>query len=475
MRPVAGLLLVAFLALLAAGCGQASRPEAIVLVTLDTLRADHLGVYGYPRQTSPFLDELARRSVVFDDASSSAPLTTPAHATILTGRHPHRHRLLVNGARLEPQIDTLPEHLLDHGWETAAFVSVRFLNGLERGFEHFDAPRRRTGQPGDELPGGGRPGEEPRYRTAEHTVSRLEQWLVQRRDRRPLFLWIHLYDIHESREVVPISRAYLRRSRRDWRKNRAALVEFVRREMGLDLDGGNPDLARAEYGIQRYDAQIAYTDSQLRWLVEVVAGRLRPQRVVWVFTSDHGEGLGEHGYLGHARYLYREQLRVPLIVHAPGAGWTAGRIDTPVRLLDLAPTLAQLAGAPLPGGWEHAGSSLLPLLRGESDPVRGRPNLAVRAPPGPRALRDGWRRGYLLALREGRWKAIRDDRGEYELYDLEADPHETGRLPPGAALEWMRLQERLEELRRRIDEAGLGGALRSQPEFADDLEALGYL
>jgi arylsulfatase A-like enzyme len=170
-------MFVAVLTLPHSSCRSSPEPPRnVILVTIDTLRADHVGAYGYPRPTTPFLDDLAGRGVLFENAFSSSSHTAPSHATMFTSVYPQAHGVLENGTALPEDLDTLAETLRDNGYQTAAFTSVRFLELLGRGFEHFDADRRL---------GGG-------------TVTAARGWLASDRDAdRPLFLWVHVYDVHQ--------------------------------------------------------------------------------------------------------------------------------------------------------------------------------------------------------------------------------------------------------------------------------------
>ena len=404
------LLLAAALA----ACSPAP-PKRVLLVSIDTLRADHLGSYGYAEAHTPVLDDLAARGVRFEHAIAPVPLTLPSHATLLTGMDPPAHGVRSNAAfRLDASVPTLAERFQAAGFATAAFIGASVLDrhfGLMRGFEHYDdrMPEAHS------LRSRGFP-----ERPADVVVDAALDWLDTAPER--FFLWIHLYDPHAGYEPPP---EYLER--------------FAR----------NP-----------YDGEIAFVDDQLARLLEGLRAAGPESENLLVVTADHGESLGEHGESSHAYFVYDATQRVPLIVQ--GAGVPEGRVvTTPVRLMDVAPTLVELARLePLASA---QGQSLTPLF---SDGARDWPPAYVEtlAPQ----LNHGW--SPLLGLRTAQHKYIRAPRSE--LYDLRADPGELHDLialdPERAAALDAQLSERLAAAR----------PVRIQPlpdELRAKIESLGYL
>jgi choline-sulfatase len=292
------------------------RPPDLVVLTIDTLRADHVGAYGSSSGATPNLDAFAKESVLFETAITAAPLTLPAHTALFSGVLPFRNGVRVNGT--DVVADTVPlvaAELKALGWDTAAFVSSLVLRqpaGLSRGFTTYDDrfSANEGKNPRDQVPE--RPGDE--------TVARALSWLSERKtskDRPPFFLWVHLYDPHTPYEPPA-------------------------------------DLA-ARFPKSPYDGEIAFAD--------VSAGRLLaaldPARTAVVVAGDHGESLGEHGEATHGVFLYDATLRVPLLLRLPKRAHAAMRVTTQVRLVDVAATLRRLAGAPEVAG---DGEDLSPLL-----------------------------------------------------------------------------------------------------------------
>lgn len=422
----AALSLAAALAGLAAGCGggKSGRGENLILITLDTLRADHLGSYGYARAITPNLDRLAREGVRFESATSPVPLTLPAHSTLLTGLLPPHHGLRNNGAgALPPESDTLATRLAKAGYRTGAFVGAFVLDrrfGLTPGFEVYDDEIERDPQAGTALEAE-RPGRE--------VVDRAIAWL-SRDDDRPFFLWVHLYDAHAPYAPPP-----------EWRSRHP----------------GRP-----------YDGEISEVDSQVGRLLAVLAKGGKDERTVIAVVGDHGEGLGEHGELTHGLLLYEPTLHVPLLVRAPGR--LAPRVvKTPVSTADLAPTLAGLLDQKLAPESRRPldGRDLTPSLVAGRDPAPAEIYAETQYP----AL-FGW--SPLSSLRRRDLKYIASSRPE--LYDLASDRAEAKNLlaAPAAsepAAPAQGFASRLAEIERG---AVAGARPAVDAETRSKLAALGY-
>jgi arylsulfatase A-like enzyme/tetratricopeptide (TPR) repeat protein len=414
--------LFVLLGLVLAGCRRetpaaspAGRPN-VLLVTIDTLRADRVGCYGHAAAATPTLDGLATRGVRFATAVAHVPLTGPSHACILTGLTPLRHGFRDNGGYvLLPQARTAAEEFRQGGYRTAAFVSGFPLDrrfGFDRGFETYD----------DHLPRGSDPRRTPYVeRLADATTDAVLRWLSAPAP-APFFLWVHYYDPHAPYEPP----------------------------------AGLADRFRAA----PYDGEIAFVDSQLARLLHSLEDKGALARTVVLVTADHGEGLGEHGEATHGLFLYDAMLRVPWIVAGPGVA--AGRVaSTVARGIDVLPTLLDLSG--LPASRAIEGRSLRPAAEGRE--MSDAPAYAESLYP---EREFGW--APLFAWRTSRFKLIEAPRPE--LYDLDADPREsTNRLADQPA--------RVEELRGRLQAALSQPAPTAtaavDSETAERLGALGYL
>jgi arylsulfatase A-like enzyme len=308
-------------ALLAPGCGDSSSPSSaspgatgaapsgrapsVLLVTLDTTRADHLGAYGDAAAQTPTLDALAARGLLFERAWSPAPLTLPSHASILTGLDPVEHGARDNTLyRVGDECLLLSEVLADRGWSTGAFVGSVILArkyGLAQGFQTY---RGVAGAAAEVEPGAGRGhGDRP----AAAVVDDALEWLDGLPLQTPFFAWVHLYDAHEPHQAP------------------------------------EPFASRAA---SAYDAEIAYADSQLGRLLEGLASRRRGEPLLVVVTADHGESLGEHGEPTHSLFVYDATQRVPLLVVLPDGSRAGERSAAPVGVTDIAPTILDVLGLP---------------------------------------------------------------------------------------------------------------------------------
>src|SRR5713101_4816300 len=346
-------------------------PRTVVLVSIDTLRADHVGAYGDGQAETPALDAIAREGLVFDAAWSPVPLTLPAHASMLSGRYPPRHGVRANGVhRLAGTVPLVAESFVRGGFRSAAVVGGYPLDarfGLGRGFDLYD----------DRMPASSAGAHYPERRGAE-VADRAIAWLQQQGTDGRVFLFVHFYDPH------------------------------------ADYDPPPPYAAR--FAGRPYDGEIAYVDAQVGRLRSALEAQGRWRDAVVLVVSDHGEGLGEHGEDTHGMLLYEPTLRVPLVVRAPAV--RPGRAPEAVSIVDVAPTLLALSG--LPRLSDADGVSLV----GTRDPQR-----ALYAETLGPLLDHGW--SGLRALRRGRWKLV--DAASPELFDLAADPGERRDLWPTAA------------------------------------------
>jgi len=434
--------------------------SGVVLVTLDTLRADHVGCYGYPRPTSPCLDRLAAEGVLFTRALASTSLTAPSHAAILTGLPPALHGVLDNGQQLERTTLDLGELATRAGYATGAFLSTQFLRGVAGDFGSIQVSDR-----------------------AERLVDKAASWVEQLPPEQPYLLWLHLYDVHQWTLDQRTPADELARLARE-----APLDDELFRRVAADLHGVDPGEGRAledvtlgdirgEHGqpktlaelrqdVERYDAQVRHADGQVERLYARLHG-LRPDApTLWIVTADHGEGLAGHGYLGHGAHIYDEQLHVPLIVHASDGSLAPRRVDALVQHIDLLPTLADVLGLPLPDdGGAREGRSLLGLLRGAEEPDERRAFAQQLTKGEPLAF----------ALQSARRKALVRVTGERELYDLEHDPLE---LVDRAGAPDAEDRALLEDLERRLQtharSAPAPGQDAVSEEWASELRALGY-
>jgi len=429
--PVVRATLLALLALGIAACGSGSDArsdggiENVLLVTIDTLRADRLGCYGYGPARTPVLDGLAAEGVRFEHARAHAPTTLPSHATLLCGTYAPYHGARANGLYVVgPENRTLAEILGERGYQTAAVVASFVLDGrfgLAQGFDHYDDDASSMVKETDFS-------DATRRAPAvnEAALRRIEAF-----DDRPWFLWVHYFDPHAPYSPPP---------------------EFAK-HFSADISG-------------RYDAEVATVDHYLGELLDALDESGRGRDTLVVVTSDHGEGFpGPHDELTHGTYVYPDTLAVPLVFHAPGV--LAPRVDSThvARHVDLVPTVLDLLGLEIP---ETQGRSLRPALFGE--PQEDAPSYAESVLPWETM---GW--SPLFSVRHSGWKLIEAPRPE--LYDLDADPEQLRNLYRSDHEEVSRLRDLLASIRgeRHPDAPGAapGGGQLSE-EDRRRLEAMGY-
>lgn len=392
----------------------------IVLLTIDSLRADHLGCYGYSRPTSPFLDRLARQGILFEHAYASSSMTAPSHASLFTGLYPPQHGVRVNAYQRVPlDVRTLAERLHDAGYRTGAFVSSIVLartHQLDQGFDVYDD---RTIPVRHSRAQARRPG--------ALTVDAAARWLDDVPAGAPFFLWVHLYDAHAP--YAP------------------------------------PETPDPRFAGDPYAQQVAVLDGLVGRLLD--HPRIRgDDRLVVALLADHGESLGEHGEQEHGLLAYDATLRIPWIVRAPGVR-PGTRIGGWASQVDVLPTVLDLLG--LPAEPALRGADLAPLLAGGGR-IEPRALYAEELTP---FYSFGWAR--LRAVRSGPWKLL-ESAGERELYDLDADPGETRDLAAVEPAKTKELADALGSLGTALDrQAEHPESVTPDAKTTERLASLGYV
>ena len=403
-------------------------PRDLILVTIDTLRADRLGVYGSRDVETPALDRIAREGVFAPEAMVHVALTRPSHVSILTGLLPYQHGIRDNvSPALDAHVPTLATLLEARGFRTGAFVSSIVLSrqsGLDRGFltysDRFEAE-----------------GDDARFlntlqKRGDQTLEEALKWLTGVPPETRVFLWLHLYDPHDPYEP--------------------------------------PEPYATRYAGRLYDGEVAWTDELIGRLDAGLERLGRRSRALLAITSDHGEGLGEHQESGHGFFVYQSTLHVPLILRGPGIP-PGSRLAVTAKAVDLLPTLLEMMNVAPPVGATLAGRSLAEALRGKEQPREE----AVYAESLVPLVHFGW--SDLRALREGHFKYVEAPRPE--LFDLASDPGEAHNLAASepSRRERMRtgLARHLEAERARSTQAKTQGAEAVPPELLEKFGALGYL
>jgi choline-sulfatase len=398
---------------------QDLRPFNVVLVTIDTLRPDHLHCYGYSKIETPTLDSLATSGALFENAVTQTPLTPPSHASIFTGLYPTVHHVRDTGGFILGPSTTLATILHQQGWDTAAFVSSAVLKkqfGFSQGFNVYDDQMPKPSNIRDVV-------EDPERRAGD-TVDRAIHWL-DAQSGRPYFLWVHLYDPHQPYQP--------------------------------------PSPFKEKYKDRAYDGEIAYADRELGRLFEAVHNKKSPaEKTMVAVMSDHGESLREHGEYTHGVFLYDATLRIAFLMSGPGV--PAGvRVKQQARTVDFLPTILELMGGQAPPSIQ--GASLLPSFTGSETPTAV--SYAETLYP---KINMGW--AELRAIRTNHWKYVRAPKPE--LYDLSLDPAETTNVIQTHAVERERFEAQLKAVVGGDGTEKVGTSSIDQHTL-DQLRSLGYV
>jgi arylsulfatase A-like enzyme len=420
---------------LAPGCTPAD-PHGVILISIDTLRADRLGAYGYARDTSPALDVLARTGALFERVVAESSWTLPSHVTLLSGLEPASHGVSRPIERPAPEVRLLAEVLRDSGYRTLGLTDGVYLGaayGFGRGFDAFDDADKGLAK----------------------SLERAESWLSELPEREPFFVFLHTYDVHCPYAPSP---GYAAR----FRSEDAEFVETEGRCGNPHFNAMDLSPGQTRHLSDHYDASIREADDQLGAFLARLAPKGVLEHAVLVVTSDHGEEFGEHGRIGHERTLYREALLVPLIVVGPGVPRT--RVRAAVGLADVVPTILDLVGIRAPEPVD--GRSLVPLMRGA--PAQG-------ADGDPRVSELAWQLRLRSILTDELHLILDVRTGEPLLFSVVDDPLETRNLAPlhPDRVETLRaLLERHEATARPRRAAPLE---RLPPAQAEQLRRLGYV
>jgi arylsulfatase A-like enzyme len=435
--------------LLSIGCEKPRHPS-VILITVDTLRADHVSPYNH-RAPTPWIDVFSQEATVFERCAAPMPLTRPSHASVFTSLYPREHGVLNNAMVLPDEAVSLTEILRWEDYRTGGFVGVRLLgprSGLNQGFEVFDQPR--VG----------------RERRAEFVVQRALAWLDELRRDETFFLWVHLFDPHlpyappdPFREGVPADRPQI-----TW----GNLVGIARE------NDGNVPAAVLEEAKRLYLGEVAYVDNWIGRLLSGVDKRRSPDDTLVVLTADHGECFENGIWFEHADCLWEPGIRVPLIIRYPGRHGAGETVQEQASLVDIGPTVLRAAGMAIPDGL--SGRPLQDHASFENRRVLVQypffqPSAADRRPARLEAIRTVAGEPVGIVGRE--WKLLRT-MGERELYAMTPSPDERHNL---IATDPEVADEMQETLNRLLEEHRLN--LIDTPEINQDLrdmlEALGYI
>lgn len=440
-------------------CNVTSAPDPvrgpnIVLITMDTTRRDHCSVYGYTRDTTPNLRALAQAGALFDMAYAPMATTGPSHATMLTSLYPVAHRVIKNGQNLKEEYETLAEILKGVGYETAAVIGSFVLDakfGYAQGFDSYDDDMTFEGSTMRTKEWEGHTIEKGFDRRADDVTRRAIAWLKETRDPdKNFFLFVHYFDPHAPYD---------------------APEPFASQFGPSAAKAGDLDAV-----IRRYDEEILFMDHEIGRFLESLDALAGAKNTIVVVAGDHGEGLGQHGHLEHGVNIYEEAVRVPLLIRWPGHVVSGIVFQEPVEMVDLVPTLLELAGIE-PKDERFQGKSLAEALQGKSFLDAERPVFLHRRHydhnPGHPALGDV--RGEKFGIRVRHWKYIEGpEEGTKELFNLEQDPEELINLYETERELGLMHSVRIREFIQTHGKTGLP-LLPISEEDREALEAMGYL
>ena len=430
----------------------------VILIGVDTLRADHLGCYGYARETSPAIDKLAAEGILFQEAISHMPATTPSFASILTSKQPISHGVLDNnyqGYSLDDQYITLGELLKNCGYNTAAFVSAWTLSpdtNLTQGFNEYNHSGLRQ-------------------RQAEMVNQEVFAWLDKHKNSK-FFLFIHYFDPHgRYNSPYPYNRCF------DFTNQPYDILRIPSYQR-------HGNISDPSFYIAQYDGEIKYTDYCIGQVLKKLAELNLDRQTLIILTSDHGETMDEHlWWFDHGCFVYEEQIHVPLLLWYPKM-FTQKKINTLVRHIDILPTILDILGINFSKGLE--GYSLLPLIKGEMpkaqlvycESARGNPTRNKKSISGIK--------GKQFAIRSKEWKLIMTPtpRGlDYQLYNLSQDPQELDNLIKENLAIVNQLKRKLGEFVQQYQSSPnylksiikSGEKVVAQKELRERLKSMGYL
>jgi choline-sulfatase len=388
----------------------------VILISIDTLRADHLSAYGYRKLLTPHIDSFARDGTLFTAANAQIPLTLPSHMALFTSTYPFETRIEENGERVPSGPPTLAAILRDHGYKTAAFIGSCLLNremGLDRGFDLYDSPFHIESGAAEN------PYSVRVRRDGALVIRAARQWLDANRG-QPVFAFLHLFDLHSPYSAPA---------------------------------------AAGRSGATGYDAELAYVDQLMGRLRDALEQGGWWNRSLVILLSDHGESLGDHGEASHGYFIYQSTLHVPLLIHWPaGSGEHPARVTQPAGLMDVAPTALDFLQIPSPVAFH--GTSLMHAV---AHPIYSESAYA----------RDAFQWAALRGLRQQSIQYIQAPHPE--LYDLAADPQETTNLYHSNSPEARPLEAELAKLLAQFAPRRTSGAPEILPQMRTTLGSLGYL
>ncbi len=398
--------------------------DRIILITIDTARADHFGTYGYPRNITPFIDTLAKDGVIFKRAFAPMATTSPSHASIFTSLYPYQHKLLKNGHKLNDSFITMAEILKTMDMQTAAFVStdVHFQVGnMHQGFDFFDEPVLHDNVAlNPEFKG--------KYRIASETMDSAIEWIDKKKTSDRFFIWIHLFDPHLPLRPPEL---FMKKLSEQSEAERQFFSSFFINEHKIDPSFyANTD--QMLQTLNMYDSEILFIDTEIRRFYEKLLDKGLYNDSLMIITTDHGEGLGNHRWYSHGKNIYNEQILTALIFHFSSGSFSGLSIEQIVESIDILPTVIELLGGETtPLVKQFQGISLTPLLLNKFKEVPEKYAFAQRREFEKKDILENvdpeklnYEEGEKYSLQNAEYKYIYRTQGNDEFYNVQEDPYE---------------------------------------------------
>ena len=450
------------------------KPKRVFLLTMDTVRMDHLGCYGYPRITSPFMDSLAESGLRFRESLCACSNTLPSHVSLFSGLQIEQHGLHHNGyLAIHPDVYMLPQLFSDAGYKTGSFTSVVWMNLMGQGFDHHDGYNEKYVQDNSTT---------RYYRKADETFRQCTDWVESLSPDDDFFTWIHVYDPHNP--FYPPEDLFTEFTQ-DFERRPDELFQYWMQDQKKTLhcheyDGKRSKLAEMH---NYYDAEIRFVDRELERLYKAAEAKGLLEDSLWIITTDHGEGMGQHEYWGHGMHIYDEQMLSPFIMHTPGGQYGPRVVQETIHHIDLLPTMASILEQPLPDiPLTRTGHNLHGLLTDPKHQLPPRNHYYQRRKRKSSGFTQDWEEGPIVGLKGDTHTVIHHRNGQHEVYNNEQDPHQlenlfAKNLPEGNAL--LKEAEAQYALFDKEAEAVHGVRSDDAPQdavpFLEELEALGYI
>lgn len=448
---------------------KVAEPENIIFITIDTLRRDRVSIYDYPFDTSPFLSSLSKKGIVFENALTVSGQTAPSHTSMFTGKFPFRHGVVENGLKLAKKEFSLHKLLETEKIKNKALTAVKFLDGAT-GFPEGDYYRKKRKKKEQGKLKDHQQNAEVMLKRAKDWLSQLKKEAGDKKDR--FFLWLHFFDVHswEKERHLPD----------EYKAQIPSQMTEERFSYWVDKQKMDPAMFESKeqmhYQLTSYDVRLRYVDEQIKNFFNFVSEAGLNSNTLWVITADHGEGLGNHNYKLHGKYLYQEQLRIPLFFYLSGTrALKPARIKQQVSTVDFLPTIADILHTELPKDYHIDGGSFYNCLTGDCDSDEKKLSFAERRPKDDTEKRKDWLDGDNYSIQNIKSKYIYYSDGKDEFYDLEKDPFELNNLAKEGDSEQGVMKDVIEKITEGSSKIDSKEKKPFSPELVEELQSLGYM